>query len=267
MYPAAGFVEDFVGADRALKRLALQRVRDIDLWKAPLVRVGEPRGRGAGEGRGLRPPLPAAHRRRRPAARLAVGARAAGRAGEDELRSRAEPVVELDDVLRDALSDLLADETQYGPVVDERGDVAGVLSIEVLGHALKTHPDQVPRGADALDDDPRRSPRSRSTTARRTRCVAEQRALPRLDRRQLRPLRRPVLPARLPDGRLAGDRVRDLLRAGAASPTAGAGWSPRSPRSPGSSTRSRAWRPSSCCCRSPGAATTRRSSRSWPTRC
>ncbi|HEX8053679.1 MAG TPA: ABC transporter ATP-binding protein, partial [Thermoleophilaceae bacterium] len=40
--PADRFVEDFVGADRALKRLALQRVRDIDLWRAPLVRVGEP---------------------------------------------------------------------------------------------------------------------------------------------------------------------------------------------------------------------------------
>jgi ABC-type proline/glycine betaine transport system ATPase subunit len=40
MYPANPFVEDFVGADRALKRLALQRVRDVDLWKAPLVRVG-----------------------------------------------------------------------------------------------------------------------------------------------------------------------------------------------------------------------------------
>ena len=42
MYPGNKFVEDFVGADRALKRLALQRVRDVDLWKAPLVRVGEP---------------------------------------------------------------------------------------------------------------------------------------------------------------------------------------------------------------------------------
>ena len=42
MYPASPFVEDFVGSDRALKRLALQRVRDIDLWKAPIVRIGEP---------------------------------------------------------------------------------------------------------------------------------------------------------------------------------------------------------------------------------
>jgi osmoprotectant transport system ATP-binding protein len=31
MRPANAFVEDFVGADRALKRLALQRVRDVEL--------------------------------------------------------------------------------------------------------------------------------------------------------------------------------------------------------------------------------------------
>src|SRR3954466_5703083 len=39
--PANEYVERFVGADRALKRLALQRVRDVDLWKAPLVQPGE----------------------------------------------------------------------------------------------------------------------------------------------------------------------------------------------------------------------------------
>src|SRR5256885_6176246 len=42
MDPADGFVEDFVGADRALKRLALMRVRDIRLWEAPLAYVGQP---------------------------------------------------------------------------------------------------------------------------------------------------------------------------------------------------------------------------------
>ena len=41
MAPADGFVEDFVGADRALKRLSLMRVSDIDLWKAPLAHVGQ----------------------------------------------------------------------------------------------------------------------------------------------------------------------------------------------------------------------------------
>src|SRR3712207_6537376 len=41
MRPADPFVEDFVGADRALKRLALQRVRDLDLWRAALLQSGE----------------------------------------------------------------------------------------------------------------------------------------------------------------------------------------------------------------------------------
>ena len=41
MAPATEFVEDFVGADRALKRLALMRVADIDLWEAPLAYVGQ----------------------------------------------------------------------------------------------------------------------------------------------------------------------------------------------------------------------------------
>src|SRR5690349_21031497 len=39
--PADDFVEDFVGADRALKRLSLMRVSDIDLWEAPLAFVGQ----------------------------------------------------------------------------------------------------------------------------------------------------------------------------------------------------------------------------------
>ena len=45
---------------------------------------------------------------------------------------------------------LLQHETQYAPVVDARGAVAGVLSIEIIGHALKEPPEKVPHGADAL---------------------------------------------------------------------------------------------------------------------
>src|SRR5215213_4795177 len=41
MAPADPFVEDFVGADRALKRLSLMRVSDVDLWQAPLAHVGQ----------------------------------------------------------------------------------------------------------------------------------------------------------------------------------------------------------------------------------
>ena len=80
MYPEGRFVEDFVGADRALKRLALQRVRDVDLWKAPLVRVGEPAAEARAKAGRQRGALPAARGRRREAAGLAVREGPAGRA-------------------------------------------------------------------------------------------------------------------------------------------------------------------------------------------
>jgi osmoprotectant transport system ATP-binding protein len=149
MYPADGFVEDFVGSDRALKRLALQRVRDIDLWKAPLVRVGEPVAEARAKVADSDVAIPLLiDENGRPLGWLSER----GLQGERvtaELRSNPKPVLDLDDVLRDALSDLLAEEAQYGPVVNERGEVAGVLSIEILAHALQTPVDEVPSGADA----------------------------------------------------------------------------------------------------------------------
>jgi osmoprotectant transport system ATP-binding protein len=148
--PADPFVEDFVGADRALKRLALQRVRDIDLWRPGLVREGEPTAAARAKVADSDLPYPLlVDGDGKPLGWLSER----GLTGERvtaELRSGPRPVVELDDVLRDALSDLLQNEAQYGPVVDARGAVAGVLSIEVIGHALKTDPETVRSGADAL---------------------------------------------------------------------------------------------------------------------
>jgi len=152
--PADKFVEDFVGADRALKRLALQRVRDIDLWTAAVIKAGEPVAEARrriqdadvkigllvdGEGR----PLGWLSER------AFVGERV-----QPELRSPAQPVVELDDVLRDALAHMLEEATAYAPVVDARRCVAGVLSIEAIGHALQAPAETVPTGADAPLDTP-----------------------------------------------------------------------------------------------------------------
>jgi osmoprotectant transport system ATP-binding protein len=149
MHPANRFVEDFVGADRALKRLALQRVRDVDLWRAPLVRAGEPTAEVREKLAGSEVPYPLLiDDDGRPLGWLSERA-LEGEHVTGELRSRANPILELEDVLRDALSDLLAEEAQYGPVVDERGAVYGVLSIELLSHALQEEPEAVPSGADA----------------------------------------------------------------------------------------------------------------------
>lgn len=149
MYPQGRFVEDFVGADRALKRLALQRVRDVDLWKAPLVRTGEPVAEARAKLADSEVPYPLlVDGDGKPVGWLSERG-LAGERVEPELRSDPKPRIEFDDVLRDALSDLLQEEAQYAPVVDARGAVVGVLSIEVLAHALRTDPDEVPSGADA----------------------------------------------------------------------------------------------------------------------
>jgi osmoprotectant transport system ATP-binding protein len=136
MSPANDFVEDFVGADRALKRLSLLRVRDIDLWKAPLVRVGEPiaAARAAIPDADLPHPL-VVDEQGRPIGWLSERD-LAGATVPATPDAAPYPVIELDDVLRDALSDLLQSETQYGPVVDGEGRVAGVLSVEIVSEFL-----------------------------------------------------------------------------------------------------------------------------------
>ena len=150
MYPASRFVEDFVGSDRALKRLALQRVRDIDLWKAAAIRVGT----ATAEARALieEADVPYAmlvDEHGHPDGWLSDRALAGERVTKD-LRSPAHPIVELDDVLRDALADLLSSETRYGAVVDSEGALAGVLSLEVIQHFLHAAPAASPTGADLL---------------------------------------------------------------------------------------------------------------------
>jgi len=136
MAPADDFVEDFVGADRALKRLALMRVRDIDLWQAPLAFVGESTAEVRAKLDGAEVPHAlVVDSERRPLGWLS----------DSDLRldtvpqkpdSGPEPVLDLDDVMRDALADLLQTETQYAPVTDRDGRIAGVLSVEIISDFL-----------------------------------------------------------------------------------------------------------------------------------
>jgi osmoprotectant transport system ATP-binding protein len=138
MAPANEFVEDFVGADRALKRLALMRVRDINLWEAPLAHVGqataEVRAKLASPDVEVPYPL-LVDGERRPLGWLSERDLAA-----DIVPARPDsplgPVLELDDVMRDALADLLQGEAQYAPVVDHRRRIVGVLSVEIISEFL-----------------------------------------------------------------------------------------------------------------------------------
>jgi osmoprotectant transport system ATP-binding protein len=138
MSPADEFVEDFVGADRALKRLALMRVGDIDLWEAPLAFVGqataEVRAKLAAPDVEVAYPL-LVDGERRPLGWLSERDLAAevvpGRPD-----SPLGPVLERDDVMRDALADLLQAEAQYAAVTDHEGRIAGVLSVEIISEFL-----------------------------------------------------------------------------------------------------------------------------------
>ena len=136
MAPADGFVEDFVGADRALKRLALMRVGDIDLWNAPLAHIGQTTSEVRAKMPGAEVPYALViDPERRPVGWLS---------DEDLARDTVpakpdtgpDPVLDLDDVMRDALSDLLQAETRYAPVVDGEGRLAGVLSVEIVSEFL-----------------------------------------------------------------------------------------------------------------------------------
>ena len=138
MAPASEFVEDFVGADRALKRLALLRVADIDLWEVPLAFVGQATAevRAKLTAPDVEVPYPLlVDGERRPLGWLSERDLAA-----DVVPGRPDsplgPVLEYDDVMRDALADLLQGQSQYAPVVDREGRIAGVLSVEIISDFL-----------------------------------------------------------------------------------------------------------------------------------
>ncbi len=136
MAPADEFVEDFVGADRALKRLALMRVADIDLWAAPLAYVGQPTAEVQAKLQGAEVPYPLlVDSERRPLGWLSERDLAAETVPAQP-DSPLGPLLDRDDVMRDALADLLQGEAQYAAVVDHQGRIDGVLSVEIISEFL-----------------------------------------------------------------------------------------------------------------------------------
>jgi osmoprotectant transport system ATP-binding protein len=136
MDPADEFVEDFVGADRALKRLALMRVADIDLWEAPLAYIGQPTAEVRAKLEGAEVPYPLlVDGERRPLGWLSERD-LAGEQVPARPDSPLGPLLDRDDVMRDALADLLQGEAQYAAVVDREGRIDGVLSVEIISEFL-----------------------------------------------------------------------------------------------------------------------------------
>jgi osmoprotectant transport system ATP-binding protein len=150
MRPADPFVEDFVGADRSLKRLALQRVRDIDLWKAALVHAGEP----VDEAR-RRSPTPTS------TSRCSSTTRAARRAGSASAPTPASacgpscarpPVPPSSSTTCCATRSATCSPARSATARSSTptGCVVGVLSLDTIAHALQVPAEQTRSGADLL---------------------------------------------------------------------------------------------------------------------
>ncbi len=138
MAPANEFVEDFVGADRALKRLSLLRVGDIDLWRAPNARPGQSTAEVRAELDHPDVEVPYAllvDDRERPLGWL-TQRDLAGDTVPTTADAPLGPVLETGDVMRDALADLLQGESMYAPVVNHDGGIVGILSIEIISEYL-----------------------------------------------------------------------------------------------------------------------------------
>jgi osmoprotectant transport system ATP-binding protein len=150
--PANEFVADFVGADRGLKRLSLQRVRDIELWSLAACREGDDAAQVRSQLAGADVPWALlVSEDGRPDGWIEPSRLDGAGKVSRELRSGIEPViVELDDILRDALSDLLSAESTFGVVVDARGGAFKALSIDAISHTINADPESVPSTAELL---------------------------------------------------------------------------------------------------------------------
>jgi osmoprotectant transport system ATP-binding protein len=136
MDPADEFVADFVGADRALKRLALMRVSDINLWEAPLAQVGQSTAEVRAKLEGAEVPYPLlVDGERRPLGWLSERD-LEGETVPEQPDSPLGPVLDLDDVVRDALADILQGGAQYAAATDRDGRIVGVLSVEIISEFL-----------------------------------------------------------------------------------------------------------------------------------
>jgi osmoprotectant transport system ATP-binding protein len=136
--PADDFVARFVGADRSLKRLSLSRVRQVPLDWPTVVPVGEDAAtiQRALE-RANTPYVLMVDDGNRPLGWLwERDLNQPGPVGPDRPTS-AEPLLDQDSTLRDALSAMLGSAVQDGVVVDSDGVLIGSLSLEAISDTLR----------------------------------------------------------------------------------------------------------------------------------
>ncbi len=165
--PASEFVARFVGADRALKRLSLSRVADIELRPALMAHVGEDAGA-----------LVAAPRRDPYVLLVDDANRPVGWLPGDRLPRSGplaadhaipmSPLLDRRTTLKDALSMLLDADVQAGIVIDRAGAVLGLVTVDMIADRMRATAGEpsYPGAATELVRDAERDAAARDRAAR-----------------------------------------------------------------------------------------------------
>lgn len=139
--PADRFVEDFVGSDRALKRLSLIPITEVDLWEAVTVREGDDAATARRElERSEQSHAVLVDDDGQPRGWI-TGEGLEGEIVTGQRLSPTDPVIDVRSTLRDGLSALLQNGSQYAPVVDDDGRTTGILSMEIISDFLASGED------------------------------------------------------------------------------------------------------------------------------
>ncbi|MFD6190664.1 ABC transporter ATP-binding protein [Streptomyces sp. NPDC060275] len=134
--PADDFVEDFLGADRGIRRLSFFTSADLELTTGPVVRADASAERLAAAGGA--PHLLVTDADDRPLGWAEPGGLGAGDLAAGRLLSYGRPFVPGTDSLRAALDCAVLSPTGWAVAVDAGGRVTGVVSQQTIGAAIRS---------------------------------------------------------------------------------------------------------------------------------
>jgi osmoprotectant transport system ATP-binding protein len=145
--PVSDFVARFVGADRGLKRLALRRVEELELKPVATTQLGQPAGATPTTTTDDFPYVLAVDDSKRPIGWLPAADLQRGGPIDARQTSPASPLLTMRTTLKDALAQLLDEDTMAGVVIDGRGSVLGLVTVEQIAGALRDNGRSTPPAA------------------------------------------------------------------------------------------------------------------------
>ncbi len=135
--PADAFVEDFLGADRGIRRLSFFPATGLELLTGPIVAVDATAEQVAARDTAGAPYLLVTDQEGRPLGWSEPGELTAGNIRQAELLPYGRPFVAGTDSLRSALDCAVLSPTGWAVAVDAEGRTAGVVSQQTIGEAIR----------------------------------------------------------------------------------------------------------------------------------